>query len=59
MTGDNDPLDVIDIGEKQPRGAVVPVKILGSLALIDEGEIDWKVLTINIDDPKARLLNGE
>lgn len=36
--GDNDPLDVCEIGEKIfPRGSVVPVKPLGILAMIDEG----------------------
>jgi inorganic pyrophosphatase len=29
------------------------VKLLGALALIDEGETDWKVLAIDIDDPLA------
>ena len=56
--GDNDPIDVLDIGAKQLRtGAIVAVKILGVLALIDDGETDWKVLAINIADPMAHLLN--
>jgi len=37
--GDNDPIDVCEIGSKvHKRGAVVPVKVLGVLALIDEGK---------------------
>lgn len=37
--GDNDPLDVCEIGEKvHERGAVVQVKVLGIMAMIDEGE---------------------
>ena len=36
--GDNDPLDVCEIGYRVAnRGDVRPVKILGTLALIDEG----------------------
>ncbi|CAG7721219.1 unnamed protein product [Allacma fusca] len=56
--GDNDPIDVCEIGSRiQPRGAVVPVKILGVFALIDEGETDWKLLAIDVNDPMAEKLN--
>ena len=34
------------------------VKVLGTLALIDEGETDWKILAIDINDPKASEMNG-
>eukprot|EP00475_Leptophrys_vorax_P031574 TRINITY_DN4785_c0_g1_i2.p1 TRINITY_DN4785_c0_g1~~TRINITY_DN4785_c0_g1_i2.p1 ORF type:complete len:307 (-),score=17.14 TRINITY_DN4785_c0_g1_i2:81-1001(-) len=56
--GDNDPVDVVEIGEKQSvLGEVYPVKPLGVLAMIDEGELDWKVVCIRADDPKAHLVN--
>lgn len=56
--GDNDPLDVCEIGLRIMRVAeVVSVKILGTLCLIDEGEADWKLIAISIDDPWAALLN--
>ena len=29
------------------------MKLLGAVALIDEGETDWKVLAIDVDDPLA------
>ncbi|XP_056325718.1 inorganic pyrophosphatase 2, mitochondrial [Danio aesculapii] len=52
--GDNDPIDICDIGSKVcSRGQVIQVKVLGTLALIDEGETDWKVLVINTEDPEA------
>ena len=36
--GDNDPLDVCEIGCRIPkRGEVIQVKVLGTVALIDEG----------------------
>ena len=35
-------------------GEVYPVKALGVLAMIDEGELDWKVVCIRADDPKAK-----
>jgi inorganic pyrophosphatase len=42
--GDNDPIDVVEIGSKAlPMGTVVEVKPLGVLAMIDDGELDWKV----------------
>lgn len=37
LLGDNDPLDVVELGDDPlPVGAVVPVKILGAIELIDE-----------------------
>ena len=42
--GDNDPIDVVEIGSKAlAMGTVVEVKPLGVLAMIDDGELDWKV----------------
>merc|ERR1711964_27798 len=35
------------------------VKVLGVLAMIDEGETDWKLLVINRDDPLASKLNDK
>lgn len=36
----------------------VKVKALGVLAMIDEGETDWKVIVIDVNDPLAKQLNG-
>ncbi|KAJ7566714.1 hypothetical protein O6H91_02G115600 [Diphasiastrum complanatum] len=56
--GDNDPVDVVEIGERQAEiGEVLKVKPLAVLAMIDEGELDWKVVAISMDDPKASLVN--
>ena len=56
--GDNDPLDVLEIGEKIAyTGEVKQVKVLGVMALLDEGETDWKVIVIDINDPLASKLN--
>lgn len=35
------------------------MKVLGVLAMIDEGETDWKVIAINVDDPEAKEYNSE
>ena len=57
--GDNDPLDVIEIGELVGyTGQVKQVKALGVMALLDEGETDWKVIVIDINDPLAPKVNS-
>ncbi|XP_068161769.1 inorganic pyrophosphatase 2, mitochondrial isoform X2 [Antennarius striatus] len=57
--GDNDPIDICDIGDKVcSRGEIIKVKALGTLALIDEGETDWKVIVINTEDPEASDFNN-
>jgi len=56
--GDNDPLDVCEIGEQLGYvGQVKQVKVLGIMALLDEGETDWKVIVVDINDPLAPKLN--
>lgn len=56
--GDNDPIDVVEIGSKCfPMGSVTKVKALGVLAMIDDGELDWKVVAIAEDDPLAKEYN--
>mmetsp|Transcript_1945 Transcript_1945/g.2983 ORF Transcript_1945/g.2983 Transcript_1945/m.2983 type:complete len:301 (-) Transcript_1945:142-1044(-) len=56
--GDNDPVDVCDIGLRIVNpGQVRPVKVLGVLCMIDEGEADWKIVAIDADDKWAPFLN--
>ncbi|KAG0323993.1 Inorganic pyrophosphatase [Dissophora globulifera] len=56
--GDNDPLDVCEIGERVGfTGQIKQVKALGVMALLDEGETDWKILVIDVNDPLADKLN--
>lgn len=58
LFGDNDPLDVCDIGcSVLKTGDIKRVKILGSLALIDDGELDWKIIVINVTDPLSKDLH--
>lgn len=58
VCGDNDPLDVMEIGSSPlPMGSVVSVKVLGSLELIDEGETDHKIIAIRTDDPDAHRIS--
>ena len=37
---------------------VCQVRVLGILGLIDEGEMDWKVICVNASDPRASELPG-
>ncbi|XP_033314596.1 inorganic pyrophosphatase [Bombus bifarius] len=56
--GDNDPIDVLEIGYRiAKRGEILKVKILGCVALIDEGETDWKIIVIDVNDPLADQMN--
>ena len=41
------------------RGEVIKVKVLGTLAMIDEGETDWKIIAIDVEDPEADNYNGK
>eukprot|EP00922_Rhytidocystis_sp_ex-Travisia-forbesii_P048614 GHVS01072388.1.p3 GENE.GHVS01072388.1~~GHVS01072388.1.p3 ORF type:complete len:129 (-),score=24.06 GHVS01072388.1:306-692(-) len=61
--GDNDPLDVVEVtgsgGKAATRsvGDVVQIKVLGGLCLIDAGEVDWKILAVDIADPHIAELS--
>lgn len=58
FNGDNDPIDAIEVGGAVAApGTVKQVKILGCLALIDEGETDWKIFVVDVTDPLAGKLN--
>lgn len=49
--GDNDPLDVIEIGLKKiEKGKITSVKVIGVIPLIDCNETDWKILAISEED---------
>ena len=56
--GDDDPIDVVEIGASAlEAGSVTPVKPLGVLAMIDDGELDWKVIAINAADEHADAID--
>ncbi|QLG73537.1 hypothetical protein HG535_0F00470 [Zygotorulaspora mrakii] len=59
LAGDNDPLDCCEIGSSiLQTGDIKTVRILGSLALIDDGELDWKIIAINVEDPISSQLQN-
>lgn len=52
LKGDDDPIDVVDISpQNRKTGDIAEVKILGCLAMIDDGETDWKILVIDKSSP--------
>ena len=57
--GDNDPLDIVDLSSVPvASGSIIEVKVVGVLAMIDEGEVDWKVLVIQATDPRAEQIHS-
>jgi len=59
LQGDNDPLDACEIGEAVAyTGQVKQVKVLGLMALLDEGETDFKIIVIDVNDPLASQVNN-
>lgn len=49
LGGDGDPVDVILLGEKKNRGAVIKAKIIGLIKMIDSGKADHKIIALPID----------
>ncbi|MBA0607741.1 hypothetical protein Godav_020006 [Gossypium davidsonii] len=54
--GDNDPVWAIT-DSRGKIGEILKVKPLAALAMIDEGELDWKIVAISLGDPRASLVN--
>jgi inorganic pyrophosphatase len=51
-------VDVVEIGSQVAKtGDIKQVKILGTYAMIDEGETDWKIVCIDVKDPAADKLH--
>lgn len=52
--GDNDPIDILELGTKPlVTGTVAEVQVLGALCLIDQNELDWKILTLNTEEAEG------
>ncbi len=53
--GDDDPMDVCELGEKELRvGEVCRAKILGAFCVADMHKFDWKVLVMNESEAKEK-----
>jgi len=52
-SGDNDPLDAFVVsGTRLRPGEVVAARVLGSFPMLDSGEMDHKLLVVNVADPE-------
>ncbi|MED6156366.1 Soluble inorganic pyrophosphatase 6, chloroplastic [Stylosanthes scabra] len=49
----------LEIKIQRKLGEVLEVKPFSALAMIDEGELDWKIVAISLDDPKASLVKND
>lgn len=53
--GDDDPIDIVDLSTKERKILdIVNLKVLGAFCLIDQGELDWKVFTIDSQEAKEK-----
>lgn len=51
-------MDVVEIGGVAlETGSVYPVKFLGAYAMLDAGELDWKIICVRADHPLAGVLH--
>lgn len=56
--GDNDPVDVLQINSRPCKmGELYAVKVLGTLAMVDDGETDWKLIVVDSKDPEFNSYN--
>lgn len=59
--GDGDPLDIIVLSESVPQGNIIPVILLGTIKLMDNGEFDYKIIAVPADEQlnvlKVKTLN--
>ena len=60
LNGDNDPIDIVDM---TPRDMgmleVTNLKVLGALCMLDQGELDWKILAVEESYAKEHGLRDE
>lgn len=53
--GDGDALDILVISETIKKGTILEVIPIGMLKLIDEGELDYKVIAVPFDENKRTI----
>jgi inorganic pyrophosphatase len=53
--GDNDPIDVLQINDRPCTiGEIYKVRVLGTLAMVDDGETDWKLIVVDEKDDATK-----
>ena len=54
--GDNDPIDVLQLNDKPCTiGQIYKVRVLGTLAMVDGGETDWKLFVVDDEDEETKV----
>ena len=57
MKGDDDPIDVVDISRLEVKvGDITKIIVLGSMGLVDQGEIDWKIFSYALNDQELNIV---
>lgn len=60
LSGDNDPVDVVILGDEvYSVGAVLDVKVIGAYAMIDNNEVDYKVIAIDSKQSNSFQINTD
>ncbi len=49
--GDGDPVDVFVLGPSIDRERIVKVRIIGMIHMLDDGELDSKLLAVDVNNP--------
>jgi inorganic pyrophosphatase len=57
MSGDGDALDCLTLGKMQLRGAVLEAKVIGVIKLIDDGDVDDKLIAVVPGSPLWQVNN--
>lgn len=60
LGGDGDAIDIVDLSWKElkPILAVSDYLVLGVMGLIDQGELDYKILAIEVNEAKHRNITN-
>uniref|UniRef100_A0A8D8LIX3 inorganic diphosphatase n=1 Tax=Cacopsylla melanoneura TaxID=428564 RepID=A0A8D8LIX3_9HEMI len=58
LFGDGERMDVVEIGNRKARrGEIIQLKALGAIGLIVNGKIDYKIIAIDVKNPKAAKMH--
>ena len=60
LSGDNDPVDIVILGDiTYSIGTVINIKVIGTFAMIDNNEVDYKVIAIDCNNVNATKINTD
>lgn len=57
LGGDDEPLDVIVLGDPAPRGSVLETRLIGVLKFMDNGEQDDTLIAVHVGSPPSAFSN--